>query len=479
MNYLQFLIDSIKMTFRVWQDDDGATGGDGGEATDAQVDDKEPLAPIEEYVGSLEVNPMQRPLREFNRQGRTHKDVDDLITNSGGELLLTDEEIKAKKAEGKDEKKEKADETKKSGEEPDKKTDDKTKSGDKEKGDKKEPEDDKLTDEEKAERDKQVDEDIKAFFEKTDISQEEFDELPEKVQEILVNKVFAPEDTKGKEETEKLTKDHQELKDQMKAMTSDHTIAARIKEMATKEKVLADPKDILSQNVLDKVDELLADKKGPEAKKLLFDEVAKAVNYERSVQDQVLKDQKDRQSVWKILRQVGDIDKRLAINEKSYKKFDELGEKHDEWKEFTKKDGMQDVIKFLVDKEFTFAQIKKMEPKEVYALYAQSRGWDKEIKKRIYKSGADSVLEKLRNPKKAGTLKNQGKKPIMSRSETDQTGIDADTLIRGLADGKKETKENFQNLLDAYDGDKKMIDKLVAIQGKAYKLAESERKVAT
>jgi hypothetical protein len=461
------------MTFRIWQEDGD---GDGGGA-DTVVEEKE-LPPVEEYVGNEEVNPMQRPLKDsFVREGRSHKEIDDIIKNSGGGLFLNDDEIKAQKAEKKDKEKEDVDEKKKDGEDTDKKTDDETKSKDKEDGDKKKSDDEPdLTKEEKAELEKKDKEDIEHFFKTTGLDQDKFDALPEETQDLLFAKVFPPEDETKDEEKDKLTKEHQELKDNMAAITGDHLIAARLKEKETGNKYVADPKDILTQKVLDRVDELLSDKKVTEAKDLLHKEVEKAIKVERSVQDQVYQNEKDSQEVWKILRKAGDIDKRLKIDEKSYKKFNEHGEKHKEWKDFNKKDGMNDFINFLVDKGLGFAQVKKLGTEGAYTLFAKDRGWDKETTKRIFKQGAKSVLDKLKNPTKAGTLKDQAKKPMTSMLKKGSTGVDVESLTKGLAEGKAEAKQQYFNLFRAYHGDTKMTNILLGIKAKAENLREEMNK---
>ena len=489
MNFLKYFVDSIKMTFRFYNTE----GDGGGSPTDTDLligDEKGELFDtsgasdsIERYIGGEDVNPNQRPLKDFNRDGMTKKDIDNFIRESGGEVFLTDEEIEVRKADEEKAKKakkndsEKGDKTEnKKGKEDTDSGEDKSKEGKGKEGDKKS---DKSDSSDSDADDAEVNEMVEKFWEVTGLSQEEFDSLPEKTQQMLHDKVFpdAEADLSENETHKKLLNEHNELKKSMADITGDAVIKARLEEKKSGKKLVASADDIVTKDLIDKFDEMAINKDLDGAKNLLKDAVKKAIDLERTVADEEAAFKNDRQSVWSIVRKLGKIDKRFEIKEKNYEDFISQGEKHDEWGKFTEKDGLHDVLKYLKDKEYTLKQLKKFEPEEIYTLYAKSRGWDSKRDKEIHKQGVKSVLDKLRNPKRvAGTLKDQGKKPVVPGGKLFSGGIDADSLVKGLAEGDPEAEKRFIKLRDAFEGDVAKVTQLSAIMSRANELKDSERK---
>ena len=133
MTALQQVFRAFERMNRVWENEGGAEGGaggggessgssEGGEGGDggsseggdvshetngadsqgsesglssSSSDDSVDLA---SYMGDKKLNPEQRPLKKFNRNGMSKQDIDKLLREAGSELFMTEDEIADRKS---------------------------------------------------------------------------------------------------------------------------------------------------------------------------------------------------------------------------------------------------------------------------------------------------------------------------------------------------------------------------------------------
>jgi hypothetical protein len=384
------------------------------------------------YLGSKKVNPEQRMLRNFDRTGMNKAKIDAFIAELGDEAFMTDEEIKSadekimKDSLKKNEKEEKI-----------------TEKDEKEKKDKKT--EDSTSEEEK----------IKDFYEKTGLDEKTFQALPEKVQEKLVS-TFEESGKSGKaykDAEEKYTG----LKKDTELMLSDPVHAARNEEIRTGKAYIAKDMPQVGEDIISKLDELFAadDKAG--AKKLLNDwnkkNVSAMVAYERSVLDRQVQREKLESGAHQKFLEIAKISNgRVKITEPDHYK---LKEGHEEFKEFN------EMFSFFKKKGYTLDQIaNKHEAKELYNLFAISKGWDKERDKNIANNATRTLLEGLRNPKQVSTLDPRQRSTTAEIGQT-QSAASEQQLVDEVAQGDY---RNLNAAIEASEGRPKLIKRLEMVR---------------
>jgi len=476
---LKQLLKAFEMVKRCYEGEGGASGGtiDDGTIVEDTTEIEEIEFNAETYMGSKEINPTQRPLKDFDREGKSQKEIDSFIENAGPSIYLSDEAIaKKKEADEKKGKEEPALEVEKevnykadkdSEEEKaviTKVNDDETftiKVGDKEienvtkeslKAIKAKEKDDTTGDEE--------DPETKAFYEAAKLTPEEFNGLSEKAQENLVNKIYASGETKGEEKTlqEKLNilqKDYDNI-------INEPTVAAVIAEKTTGHKFVANKVEPFTDQEIAEIDSLYDGTESTAKVRKKLDEIFQkrveaAVRKERSVQETNQQAKVNTKEAWKVLKEVGGLDKRLAVKETDHKK---LVPGHPE---FNPEKGLGEFATYLKEKEYSTTQIKAIGAKELYASFAKHKGWDAERDQTIFKSGAKKLLDKLKNPKLVGKAKSlqQGKKQTAPGGLKVASGVDYKTLKQELVSGNS---KNYLRLLKAHEHNPKVRKILSQIQ---------------
>jgi hypothetical protein len=361
------------------------------------------------YLGSKKVNPEQRPLKAFARDGMSKAAIDALIREGGKEIFLTSEEIKeiAKKE---------AEEKAKKGE-----TDKKEKGEDSE----------TAVDDKKEVKEKNP----KDFYEETGLDEESFNALSEKTQEKIVS-LFEKGGTTDKAYKE-LEEKHISLQNDTKQISTDSVISARLEEIRTGRAYVATEIASLTNKEYEKIDELVlaGDKEG--ALKLINDYIKKvtpaAVAHERGVIERQVQKEKLMNSSHEKFLEIAKISKgKIELSEKDHTKI--VGS-HKEVK------ALNEMLDFFTKKKgYTLDQIaNKHTASELYSLYAISRGWDKERDKNIANNSVKSLLDKLRNPTKVTTL-DPGERSTTAVSAKAQMAASEQQMIDEVANG------NFKNL---------------------------------
>jgi hypothetical protein len=382
------------------------------------------------YVGSEKVNPGKRPLKSFNRNGMSKEQIDKLIEVSGSELFMSDEELASVE-----------------------KTD---KSVEKTEEDVKKPEENV------------EDVEIKEFLSKIEVTQDEFNALPKKVQEKLVSLNVEPDNS----EFLKLKEDHDRLKESIKTLNEDPYIAAAIEarheEIKTGKKYIADQLPDITDTEIEQIDSLLASEDKVAAKKLinsiLSNRATEAVERERSVYTAKVERRELERDASKIFSEVGKIDKRLSTNIKA-----------DNWGDvdISGETGAIKIIDYCKNNNISLAQVKKFGADKLYKFIAIENGWDKERDANIAKSSQAELLRKLRNPEKAKTIL-QGRSSQTPVSGNGLTGVNRDELIEQISNGNP---SNYIKMLEANDGNPKMLQMLDSIRVEGERRAREKKRL--
>ena len=460
---LKQIIAAIEATYRVRDSKEGSTGngagsdddGTGGAATGIEgvntaiateggevegKDGDEQVIEKEQYVGSKESNPTQRPLN-IDTSDLSQQEVDDMLLTSSGELFKTDKEIK-EEATKKGEADKKAAEEKK-----------KTEEG---KGDKegKEVEDKEVDEGKEGGKDKEKSKDelkikVDDFFESTGMTQEIVDKLPDETKEKLVDRFLKPS-----EETAELKKVQEQLATlqlTLDTLDKDDIMSARAAEINTGKRYVARPESIVNDALIDKIDKLLEDEDKKGVKELLLSSVKEQIKHERSVGETKAEIRENEKIVNKIVKKVGELDDRLKLDEDDITK---INKNHKLYKKYTEKGGVYDFLKFCQNMNYTASQLKSMGPKSLHAAYATKQGWDVKRDQKIVDITRSDLLEGIKNPKKYAKSLGSPKKVLPESKKS--TGIDRESLITELVEGKMNSK-TYESLLEINDGNEKAI----------------------
>ena len=457
LSSLQQIFRAFERVNRVWEGEgaEGGAGGGGGASTATEGSESgsegaadsgasespaggasekgtEPVFDSETYIGDVKLNPEQRPLKKFNRNGMSKQDIDKLLQEAGSELFMTAEEIaEAEKAKGEE------------GDKKGKEGKDAEKDGKKtEKSDKK--------GEETAEKDL----DPKDFFEKTGLTQKEFDVLPPKTQENLAK--YFEEYAQSESKIKAAEQSYKTLKTDTDAALNDPVVAARMEELATGKAFIAAKITPFTEADLLPVDKLLAlDKKGEAAEllnKMLQDRAGDAIKHERAVLDRKVADTKARVDAHSVIQKMGEIDPRLSVKDSD---FARIVPGHKDFKV------MNEIIEFCKKNDMTVMQITKLGPDKLYKLIASEKGWDKDRETSIYEKGKQSLLDKLKNPTKVRALDPGKRTAPIAKTGKEQSAMTQEALVEEIADGNM---SNWERLLEAADGNPRRIAELGKIR---------------
>lgn len=421
-----------------------------GKAPEPKKENKPPVIenPLENYVGSKEVNPEQRPLKKIDRKAFGSKaEMDRFIQEAGKELLMSDEDIASdKKAAEEIAKKEKTPGDKKTVDGKEGKPGKRDEGGKFKKGE---------TVEDNSEEDA-----TKAFFETTGIDEKEFAKLPEKIQEKLVEGYSKGFEATGK--TGEIEKQHGELKTQVTNLVKDAVIAARLEEIATGKSFVAKDLPVPTGIEIENLMEAAGDKAGFQRALVEFmsKKAGDVIAVERSVIESKARREKLESEAMAVVNEMVALEKRIGITEKDIKNVDEKHAEYEAWK------GENGLFNFFKKHRLSLSQIKEIGSEKLLTLLAKDRGWDKERDKKVYAQGAKALLAKIKEAAgKARTL-DMGKMSASPEAENNQRGYDRNSLVSEVAAG---SLNNWERLLEQADqrGDKKMISALTAIREQA------------
>ncbi len=412
----------------------GESSGSGGDADD-----------IENYCGSKKLNPDQRPLKEFDRTGKTKEQIDDLIAAMGDELFLSDEaiaEIEKKKKEGKEKK---ASENSENSDDKGKKTTDDANS------------------------------DVEEFYKKSGITKDDFVTLKPELQEKIVS-LYESKNTDKDGEYEKLIADsvkkHDELKATINQLVDDPTISARIEELKTGKKYVAADLPEPTQKEVAALIELSSD---PDAfrEALLEFMVAKGeqvIKTERSVAEQKWQRRQLEKDALGIIQEMMAKEPRLALKEKDLEKVIEGHPEYD------KLHGEGGLINYLAKTMgYSLKQIKTKGAEKLLKEIAVEKGWDKERERKIEKNGQNKLLKSLQDAaRNAQGLDLSKRSPATGPTGADK--YDRKSLVSEIASGNMAT---FNELTEkaGENGNSKMLSDLREIYNQG--IAEAKNKLET
>ncbi len=415
------------------------------EAPAQNLDDKNQQAQqdndFESYMGSEKVNPEKRPLKKFDRTGMTEKEIDDLIELEGENMFLPKDKIETKtELEKKDDKK--PEETKK------------------EDQDKKVPE---------------ADFDGAKFLQTTGLTEEEFAQIPESLQEKLVSN-YSKNSAAPVEQSEQyiaLKTDFDKQKEEVAAFLEDPYVAARLEEIQTGQKYIAESlppitnaelKDLQSAQTIEELEEKL--------NKYIESRAEVAINRERTISDRKAYVKKTMIKASSVLSEVSKLDPRLTGNIKA-ENWNDIKPGHPDYAEFQK--GPKKIVDYCIEKNIKIDAIANMTPKELYAAIAAKEGWDKVRDVNIAKNAEKKFLLKIKELNKQAKTVDTGRRSAAPVSGTaSQTGDGSrESLVKQLASGDRGT---FDRLLSAADGNPVELDRLESIAREAQEVSRQNRR---
>ena len=422
----------------------------------------EPINDLSTYMGSKDLNPEGRTLKTFNRNDFTSKeDMDDFLRamKEGGEdiFLPTEQQKPQKRGPGRP----KADDKTLQKKEP---KDGVQGTGEKDADGKKGGSADANADgkkggsgEEGSSPEEEVD--TEKFLEDIGVTLEEFQALPEKVQEKLAAAAEASPTSAVEEKLRKVETDHLALVNDVVRLKNDPVVAARLEEINSGKLYVA--KDI--PPITPKEAENLLTLAGDPAEfiqglnELIAAKAQDVLKIERGVLERNTQRVEREKKAAGTLAEVIAKDKRFSINEKDVIKLSD--ENHPEHDKFF---GAGSLMEMIRRKKYSPAQIIEKGPQEILDEYAKIRGWDKEDTAKIVKTEKQSLLNKLRQAPKIARMLDAGKKAAPVKSLDNGGALDRQTLISNIASGK--TSEWSKLIAQAGDrGDDKMVAQLQEI----------------
>ena len=377
-----------------------------------------------DYVGSKDVNPDQRPLKGVDLSDFGSKEeLDRFIEEYGPEIFATDEEIAEL---------------------------------DKDDSEEVDPEEGPPKEDKEESTDPEVEDEAQAFLKEVNLTKEEFNALPEKVQEHLADSYAESSEEVGK--VAEIEKKYTDLKTSVDLLEKDPLILARIEELSSGRQYTAKDLPAPTKEELDTLMDASLDEN--DFKEALMGWVSskaqELIKVERSVAEHKANVKRVEEDATKVVQEMIEKEKRIGITDKDPDKLFN----HEAWKG---EDGLQ---KFFQKHQLTLVQIKEMGADKLLRLLSVDKGWDKERDKAISKSTKETLLKNLREAKSKARTIDMGKKSPVSRSARAADGYDRDTLVTELAQG---TSTKWDELLEVADrkGDKRMIGDLIKIQEEA------------
>jgi len=397
-------------------------GTEGREVVEEVVTDDS----FENYVGSKDVNPEQRPIKKIDREMFSTKvAIDRLVMDSGEDIFIPKDVVEELEKEKKPEKKE-------------------------------------VSEEETTEADKDKTEDDKefnaeAFFEKSGISKEDFSSFDEKLQEKIVDIFAGSEDNSAIEKIAEANTKVSELNTVISDLYKDPTIAARIEEVKTGKKYVADDLPVVTKTEASKLIGLVDD---PDAFEVAVNELMaskgeQVIAVERSISENNARISKLKEEALNVVQKMVEKEPRIGIKEKDLSK---INESHSDWHKLHGEGGMFDIFKKM---HYTLKQIVAKGPDRLLREIADEKGWSKDRDKKIKQSGKKEFLEQVRLAAKQARTINPDKKSGSSVS-TGSGGYDRASLVSEIASGKTTTWERLAADADSRR-DRKMMYELQKI----------------
>ena len=396
-------------------------------ATDSSPETTEVAGPAL-YSGGKERNPDNRPLKYFteNMKKWTEAQINNYIDEYGKEAFMSDDELAEKAIQEKSN-----DKT------------DKTKDASEKDKDKNTSDESTKTDEEK---------EVDSFTEQTGISQEDFNKLPETTQEKIVGLI---EQIGVAAEAQKK---YDALQLDVITLNEDPIISARLEELSTGKKYVASVLPEATDADIGSLSDLVALGDTAEIKKalnkMIADRATAAVSNERSVHDAKVERKLAEEAVSKTLTKVAATDKRMAVEYDG--NWASIPKNHPDYQK------VKELLDFCASRYASMKTISSMKPKEIYAAFAASKGWDVERDKNMQSTITKNLLNNLRNPKTAKTL-GTGKTKVSAVPSDGNTpfGISNEALVESIAKGDY-TAYNKQ--LDMSDGNPDRLAELRRIR---------------
>ena len=379
---------------------------------------------LSNYIGSEKVNPERRPLKAFDRSGFGSTDeIDTLIQSMGEKIFLKGPE---KKQNVKKETSKNANNSE----------------GPLEDADRPAAEDAEKT----------------AFYAHYGISDKDFSSLPENIQERLAT---AYEKYTGRDtEYNGLNDKYNQILSQVDVLEKDPLIAARLEELSTDQKYVADSIPAFDEATV----QTLLDNHGDSMSKFVTalneavqNAAHKVLSIERGVVERKAADDKVKKEATDVISKILSLDERLAIKERNLNRFVELGSRHPEYEKLYGKGSLMEMI---ASKRYSPSQIVAKGAEEILTEYAKTKGWDKERDRAIAQGGVKKLIDKLRQQTSTANIM----VPAVPRGnkEVDTGTYDRKSLIEEVASGKT---SRCMQLLKAADrrGDAKQVNELTNI----------------
>lgn len=421
-----------------------------GEEIPSTVTD-EPAIDLNTYIGSKDVNPEQKPLRVFDRDGLTKEDIDEFIAETGEELFLSHEEIAALA----DKEKEAADKTDDKGDKGPENKEGKDTEGDKEEKDKVE------TDEEFDEED---------FLKVTGLTKEGFAGVPEEAQDKIIELYQSKgnADVLQSEQYIELKSRQDKLTGDVKNLLSDPVVSARVEELNTGERYVARDLPPITNDEINRLKQAeTVEVFETELNRMIESRAKEAISRERIIRDRDDMNVRENIKASGVMAKVAAMDKRLG-GEVDIDNWDDMNPDHPQYKKFMK--GEKKIVDFCTKNGLKNTNISKMSPKALYAAIAADEGWTKQKEDKIAQSSVKKFLKSIREGHTQAKSVSQGKRSGSSKSKMRlSTDESYDSMVEKLASGDTAYRESFRRLLDAADGDPKRLDFLESVQMAAEK----------
>ena len=464
------IFKAFDMMNRCYNDDgDGSQGGadeghepdnDSGDFLDENLDDGSGDddggggEPSEPYYGNTDMNPEGRPLkRDLDIEGYSKEDVDGLLGEMGEAAFMSDEDIKAFNDENPDNKIVLGED----GEGGD--------SG-KDENDDDDPEKKEGDDPDKEESEEITDKEMEGFYADQGITEDVFGEYSEKVKKTLLSSFFGVEQAENSSKLDAVTTEHAALKLDYETVINDPVVAARIEEINSNKKFVANDLVGVTDKQVSEIDAAFDEDGGNTKVKELVNKIIKenakaAVGIERQVSDDARQVKTDNKDIMSTLKKIGEMDPKKfgKIKENNFVKF--IGNAgHAEKAAYDS--GVGEVMTFLQKRKFTPDQVREMGPKGIYNMYAHEKGWDTEKIKRIQNSKVDKLLAKMKKPATARLLKSGNNQSQPGGRGKTAIGTDMKALKKDMLLGK--TQEHSRLLRNALESDNsKVSDRLIAL----------------
>ncbi len=283
-----------------------------------------------------------------------------------------------------------------------------------------------------------IDEDLDKFLGDSSLTKDEFVALNDAAKEKIIDKFV--ESSNSTDEAAKVKTDFDSYKQSIDNLLQDPIMSARYKEKTTGQTYIPKSIPVLTREENDKIDNAEYEDRDKIINELVQARVSPIVQKIFTEKEQLQKTTETQKAAFKVLKGIGEIDPEFSVDEADLEK---INSSHKDWGKY--QSGLSKIISYAKEKGENFATLSKKTSKEILAAYNAATGRSDDVLKKVANDTKKKILDKFKNPskaedgvmRKAKTLK--GNSHSKGRSLRGAGSVDRESLVEQIMNGETDT----------------------------------------